>query len=420
MLQSHFSVQRAPFCLGDSKKERLSNPMKSFFSKKGSNAYLIAFLFYGLSNSIRLLAFSGDIFSYGIKALIAMCQGLALIMLVFSWCVVFLHSRKFSIVALILIGFSAILSMAAHNYVLFWMVSFSALGRVADMHKIVKTVFLLAVFTLACALVGLCLGILNNYTMIRQDGFIRYSCGFNHPNQAGCVVLAGCCSWAYTRWRVWGIADRLILIAAFAFTCIYLDSRTTALLLVVLIIVTELVNAFGERAWVQKAVPIAMLITIVFVIAATLAMMVFYDGEDPLFQSLNNALSGRPYYLNYYFENCPPGLFAQDLTNIRTEHDWGVGYWVTRGLLLDNAYGQLLFCYGWVQFCLFVAALLALPTLILFGHREFDVGLALSVPMMLYGLMESQMLIVTFSAFPILMITASANVLLENQDTGRD
>ena len=67
------------------------------------------------------------------------------------------------------------------------------------MHKIVKTVFLLAVFTLTCALVGLCSGILNNYTMIRQDGFIRYSCGFNHPNQAGCVVLAGCCSWAYTR-----------------------------------------------------------------------------------------------------------------------------------------------------------------------------------------------------------------------------
>lgn len=394
--------------------------MKSFSNIKGNPAYLIAFLLYGLSNSIRLLAFNGDVFWIGIKASIAICQGVGLIMLASSWCAIFLNDRRFSIIALTLICFSAILSIVARNYVLFWMVSFSVLGRVTDIRQIAKTVFLLSVFTLSCALLGLCLGVLNNYTMIRQDGFIRYSCGFNHPNQVGCVILAGCCSWAYLRWRCWGNADRLLVIAALAFTCIYLDSRTTASLLVVLMIVTELLSAFGERTWVQKAVPIVLLFTVVFVIVATLAMMVFYNGENPLYQSLNNLLSGRPYYLNYYFENCPPRLFAQDLTNIKTEHDWGAGFWVTRGLLLDNAYGQLLFCYGWVQFCFFVVAVLALPILMLFGHRKFDVGLVLSVPMMLYGLMESQMLIVTFSTFPILMIVTSINMLSGDQDTGGD
>ena len=242
---------------------------------------------------------------------------------------------------------------------------FIVLGKGISFKRLAKIAFAvyscLFLITVACALTGQ----IDVMMKVRDDGQLRSSMGFTHPNRFSTTLFQILVAWLVVRYPRFGAPELGACAAAVALILAVADSRTTALAVIAMAVLIFLAIRLERRGEGRKFVVIAGVVVFVL-IAASIYFMVGYNRGNSFQFQLNDALSSRLSLAHSYYDTYPPKLFGQSFTKgVRYRFDAGGG---SSGLIVDNTYARVFILYGIVPALIFIAGLVFL------FKREFDRG----------------------------------------------
>ena len=363
-------------------------------------AYYAAFFCFCLAIGLSLLSASGlvrEIISQAISLLQFMTSSLLLASIVM---------QRYSVSQaglLLVVGVVALVSgYRSGDLNLVWIFLFVLAGREAQLRTLAKVAFACYVMVLVLALVGVGVGVLGNVVLFRDGSGARYSMGFRHPNQFGLVVFELCLALVICRFPRFTLTDYVGVIVGFSSVLVIANSRTSALGIGLLVVVMLLSKSFLRRD--ARGTLRMFIVMFVVVVGASLYFMACYNPENGFHRFLNTVLSGRLYYMHYYFENYPLTLFgfpAHDVVAVYSEG--GLSY-VSNGLILDNAYGNLVFVYGAIPAAVF---LLACAGVLFRARKTHACGIEVIslLVMLLFGFSEACPLCFAYN-YPLVVIAS--------------
>ncbi len=174
--------------------------------------------------------------------------------------------------------------------VLFY-ITFAAFAMVDSTESFLKTDFRIR-SGFALLVIGLCLlGVLTDYTMLREDGSVRHALGFSHPNILGCfasVILLEYCSLhsdeKFKPRYLMTVLLGLLLIDQIT------NSRTymLSILLVLLIFLIIRKNGLNKRVTRIGLIVLPAILTVI-----SFALVFLYKPGNPVWEELNVLLSHR-------------------------------------------------------------------------------------------------------------------------------
>ncbi|MBQ9657916.1 MAG: hypothetical protein IJV31_04010 [Clostridia bacterium] len=201
---------------------------------------------------------------------------------------------------------------------------------------IIGTLFVMFLFAL---------GIIDQSVRYREDGFVRYSFGFNHPNVLGqfyfiiCLLIIDC---FYSKLNL-KISIPLLIILLFIF--IFTDSRTSFWCTILLFLVSFLLKKAKtlNKMFLFDFSPIFFMVLII-------SLSLLY-GRNQLIYDVNNLLSGRISSIHRFLNDYPITFFGQEVF-LRGSFDT-IAYGGV-GAVLDSSYGRLIIMYGIVPTLIFI------------------------------------------------------------------
>lgn len=206
----------------------------------------------------------------------------------------------------------------------------------------IRLVYLLIVVALFKA------GLTSNYYIYREDGSIRSSMGFSHPNNFGQYILVLCCDYIFLKFNKLKLIDYIIPIGGAIIIDIFSNSRTSIFCMLLLILLT-LIYRFMPKIFENKMIKKTIInIFLVFTIIAGLSVYLYNSG-NPLFTKINDTLSNRLSYASRFLEEYNINLFGNEITMLYTQEARRAGLkpWV-----LDNSYLVCILRYGLVGYIL--------------------------------------------------------------------
>lgn len=186
---------------------------------------------------------------------------------------------------------------------------------------------------------------------VRSGGQVRSSLGFTHPNRLSTTIFQILVSWLVLRYPKFNAFDLVICIASTCPILIIADSRTTALTVLVMVILIQFAMVF-ERRGKSRLFIVFCGTLILCLIAVSIYFMFCYDNSNSFHKLLNTALTGRFTLARGYCSTYPPGLFGRSFSS-DTSYVFVTGGQHT-GIVVDNTYARIPILYGIV------------PTLVLF------------------------------------------------------
>ena len=194
------------------------------------------------------------------------------------------------------------------------------------------------------------LGLIENITQIRAgvDGdTVRYAMGYSHPNRFGSSMLAIACSFAVIQFPKFSKKDIVIYIGLALLTIAVADSRTSALMIVGVLIAAAVLSTL-KTARSKKMACAIMLLVLLVLICFSLYAMCFYSASNNVLAMADNVLSGRLTLAHFYYEHFPIKVFGYVVSNLENLVS---GY---DNIVIDNAYAKLFILYGFVPGIIFI------------------------------------------------------------------
>lgn len=205
---------------------------------------------------------------------------------------------------------------------------------------ITKTVLVFNSAALVIILSLTAAGVCPNIVFARLGWLDRYSFGFMDPNIFSAYILQVCMALVYLRWKDFGAKDNLFLFAAFCLVTFFANSRTSAILLVLLVILVNLTKFLLKnrlKIYFILANSMLVLCPVLSFIAAKL-----YCLGIPFALSLDEFMSYRLRNVCFCMTEYPVTLFGS-LFRIRCDMQ-----------IMANLYGILFIRYGVIAFLLFI------------------------------------------------------------------
>lgn len=260
-----------------------------------------------------------------------------------------------------------------------------------------KVAFIQAQILVIGVILGIALwkaGWLLDVSALRVEGdpasLMRHSLGFKHPNMLATLLLFIACSYSAYRGMNISFLHMTAFILLGVFTYFVTGSRTSAGMILLLVLLCAL--------WkIRKLRPSLLLFIVIVLLLGTvlsLYLMVNFNWSIRWHEVVNNLLSQRCNLMNQYYEIYGITMF-------------GAGFAPPSDMPLDNAYARLLLQNGLIPFIVFttliaagiiigVRKIWAHPYLMLFcflccfGFMEYYVFTILNfsllfIPAMLYG-----------------------------------
>lgn len=194
-------------------------------------------------------------------------------------------------------------------------------------------------------------------TQIVQDGYIRHSLGFQHPNTLALIPLMICVSYSVLRFGESPLKVVIALLACDLFNLLTAHSRS-AFLLSVIQIVLVLVFYFIKGTKGRKAATVCFSLTAVAVIGASYYLMVAFDPSNSVHLQINSMLSGRFYLANGYYEMAPLTLLGNSFAGYQSLMWWEPEE--TRAIVIDNAWCHLVLKFGIIPTLLMITGIFAI------------------------------------------------------------
>ncbi len=309
-------------------------------------------------------------------------------------------------VLLLLLGVAC--SLTASYYSFFWLIVFSVEGRRADMHIVARIVLALSLFTILFGAVGCYLGFLES--VVSEGSRSRFALGLSHPNLSGLMFFTFYVAYSYIRFSAFSFLDYLIGFCCALTVWFTSQSRTAAFILCLLMLGVYIVKRLNQGEMIEhysKIIRLLALGTVLAVIFLSIIFMFAYDSANPIDDFLNRLLSGRLYYLNYAWDYFPPKLFGQNLNSVEIVNYWEGVTWISKGLLLDNAIGNLLVRHGYIAMILTVGASLLYVKRGVIVDSLINEQVLFFLIFFIYGLFEQYAFNIAFNFLLICMFTST-------------
>lgn len=339
--------------------------------------FYTAFVLYFISYNLTYTTFEIDYLITGIQALVLFFLALKLLLQKY------LFWQPFVVLALIVISFLSWISSDDKSLIL--LVTFVLAGQRADFKTLAKIALYCEIVILVIVVGSNLIGLIPSVLEYRDNGFIRNSFGFSHPNRLGSslfVVVIADVILSYPRfgWRNIG----LILATIFANVWIC-DSRGPLFATLILVISIFILKFSSSHQKYVKYVLALALLSVVIVISFSLYCTFNYDRTISWMLALNNLLSGRLELASYYWHVYPPSLFGQSFENAQVFLN------SFQSVIIDNAYIRVIMVYGIVPGFILIMSLLAL-FVYAYRRRILSLWLIFVFIYALFGFFESQSL----------------------------
>lgn len=281
---------------------------------------------------------------------------------------------------------------------LFWLALFMVCAEDVDIKILANITMCVVAVLLPITIFFASAGVIENYISVRA-GTTRQALGFAHPNALGFYLLLFCTTFSVLRFGRGPLPDILLIIAIVSVNLVVADSRTSAALSVLQVVL--LLIFYTVRApRIRRVFSILFIIGTASIIAASYWLMVNYDASNALEAMIDSALSGRIGLAHSYYLMQPLTLFGSSFSQFAPIY---VSNGVPSSFTVDNAYCHLLLRYGIVPTFLFLCGLIALLVK-LTREGRWDYLLFGLVLMCFYGLGESLGIRVECNFFLVAMV----------------
>ncbi len=321
--------------------------------RAGQAVYYLAFFFFCLNEAVCRTAFD-NVLGLDIPTFTSLCN--YLVIACFALKILFQRSTfSRGILALFLVALSVVCWRASGNTLVVWTVLFIVFGKDVEIRPLAAIAFVVYSLTVFLAVICCFSGIVEDITYLRGSSVgARSSLGFNHPNSFGKCLLEANLAYLTLRFGKINMYDLIVPLLSIGAMIFLVDTRTSAFaLLVAAFLMFILQHSFAKRMGPSISLGIS-----VAIIVASYYFMAAYNPGNTLHATLNEALSNRLYYANYFFTGWPLTLFGYDFADapLHLRENQAAIH-----LIVDNTYSFTL-----VQFGLLTAFLLCVAVVLVF------------------------------------------------------
>lgn len=235
--------------------------------------------------------------------------------------------------------------------------AFVALGKGVSFKTLAKIAGYIYCALLIITVVFAIAGQIAVVELLREDGRVRYSLGFSHPNRFSTTVFQVLAAWLAVRYPKFRLPELGACIASVIVILAVADSRTTALAILAMAFLIVSARQFEGRGKSKQFIILSGLL-VLLVIISSLYFMVSYSRNNSIHYFLNDVLSGRLFLAHGYYSTFPPTLFGRSFnSNIIYTFSSGGSH---LGFTVDNTYARIPLLYGLVPMAVFLSGLVFL------------------------------------------------------------
>ena len=244
----------------------------------------------------------------------------------------------------------------------------------------------------ATILIFYALGLTDVYYKYREDGRIRSSMGFSHPNIFGTYIFSICCEYIYLNYKKIKFYKVVGLVVVSFLVSYFSDSRTAQLSILIAVLFWCVFSKYNIFKYKVVNFTLSILFLILTIISYVLGVL--YSDNNGFVLKLDELLTGRIKCIDQFINEYDVKLFGNELELVGTREAEENGI---SAKILDNAYIKILLQYGLVSYLLFFI-------LLFFGIKnaikEKNYALCtMFLVYMIYGIFENALFLIRYNVF---------------------
>ena len=276
------------------------------------------------------------------------CNFFANMSMIFLFLCCFLQSKKYSIKSLIIIVFLififSISSITIDDNRFLLLLLFCLACKNMKLKDVLNFNWKCQFIFFIIVIIFYYLGMTDNYYMYRDDGTIRSSMGFSHPNTFGIYVFSIVCQFIYCNYKKIKLAHLTPIIAlSILIVFKFSDSRSSAYSLIIIFLFTVFLKGRkkinNQNSFINSKLFFIPLILLIF----SLVVSYNYSDDNKFMRNMNSVLSGRISASHRIMNEYDIKLFGQKLNLVSTKD--AIKYH-KNPLIIDNSYVKLMYQYG--------------------------------------------------------------------------
>lgn len=257
-----------------------------------------------------------------------------------------------------------------------------------DINKFIKNIFFIQLFMFCTVILFHMMGMTTDVIKYREDGSIRNSLGFSHPNRLGNYIFIMILEYIYIRKAKLKLYNYLIIGLVLITTNYFSDSRATLYSMIVTLIIIYIYNIAGKRILTNKFSKIIIINSFLILSILSFSLCYFYRNGNEMAERINEVLSNRILLMNRELENKTIKPYGYELNSIENET-----------IVIDNAYGNIVIMYGWV-INIFFLLLFTINFIELYKRENYSMIIVL-FGYLIYSMFETHIFKVPFNPFLI-------------------
>ena len=355
--------------------------MKINLNKLNDRIFLIAYIFITMAymyTNVDIISPYVDIFNK---------IGLILLTILFV-----IQFRKYNIKTLfimVIVFITLIISIyKIKSYYICQLLLILLVSKNIDINKFIKNIFFIQVFMFCTVVLFHMMGMTTDVIKYREDGSIRNSLGFSHPNRLGNYIFIMILEYIYIRKAKLKLYNYLIIGLVLITTNYFSDSRATLYSMIVTLIIIYIYNIVGKKILTNKFSKIIIINSFLILSILSFSLCYFYRNGNEMAEKINEALSNRILLMNRELENRTIKPYGYELNSIENER-----------IVIDNAYGNIVIMYGWV-INIFFLVLFTINFIELYKRENYSMIIVL-FGYLIYSMFETHIFKVPFNPFLI-------------------
>ena len=253
------------------------------------------------------------------------------------------------------------------------------------------------------------LGLTDVYYKYREDGRVRSSMGFSHPNIFGTYIFSICCEYIYLNYKKIKLYKVIGLVIVSFLVSYFSDSRTAQLSILIAVLFWCVFNKYN----IFKYKVVNFILSILFLLLTIVSYIlgVLYADNNKLVLKLDELLTGRIRCIDQFISDYDVNLFGNELELVGTREAEENGI---SAKILDNAYMKILLQYGLISYVLFFILLfLGIKNAI----KEKNYALCtMFLVYMIYGIFENALFLIRYNVFLLYL----SNLIFFKNETKND
>jgi hypothetical protein len=290
------------------------------------------------------------------------------------------------------------------NYRLFHSLLILLSARYVEWKPFVKRTFFFYGAMLLFVFFAYGFGLLTSVDIYYRGDVVRWTLGFVHPNLLGGYLMVLAMLWVAVRYETFNFFDVLVVLLLAAFTWVGPASRTSAMIMGLLLLIVLLSKLCGR--WLLRSPILRFALMYVFPICFLFIFTCsyIYSDENPLLVKLDAALSGRVCYSHMFLDKYEHTWFGQKVKQVNNRTAMLTG---KQAMYLDSSYMRLYIGVGIVG-CLVTLWIFTRIMRYAVENARWDI-IAGAAAMAVYGISELYITyihwnfyLIVFAALPVL------------------